>query len=150
LPIVVISNAIAKFNNLGDTRKIIAVGLIQTVGFLVSFVILVPHYGTLGGAYSILIAYTFSAAFAIFLSEGLQRRYIANSVVAVIIGSSIGYAINSILDNSLSTIVSSVVVTLVVLLALRNTSISELRALIRRANEPEAMEPYKKRGAPIE
>jgi O-antigen/teichoic acid export membrane protein len=31
LPLVVISNAIAKFNNLGKSRKIIAIGAIQTV-----------------------------------------------------------------------------------------------------------------------
>ena len=131
-------NAISKFNNLGQGRKIIAIGVIQTVGFLTSFLILVPYYGGLGVAYSILIAYTASAAYAISLFERAERRYIANSVVAVIIGYVSGYAINFMLDHSLPIIVSSIIATSVVLLALKNTSVSELRQLIRSINKPKA------------
>jgi O-antigen/teichoic acid export membrane protein len=131
LPAAVAINAISKFNNLGHGKKIITIGVIQTVGFLTSFLILVPYYGSLGCAYSILIAYTASAVYAVPLFVRAERRYIANSVVAVIIGCISGYAINFMLDYSLPTIVSSVVATSIVLLALRNTSISELRQLIR-------------------
>ena len=131
LPAAVAINAISKFNNLGHGKKIITIGVIQTVGFLTSFFILVPYYGSLGCAYSILIAYTASAVYAVPLFVRAERRYIANSVVAVIIGCISGYAINFMLDYSLPTIVSSVVATSIVLLALRNTSISELRQLIR-------------------
>jgi O-antigen/teichoic acid export membrane protein len=145
LPTAVISNAIAKFNNLGHGRKIIAVGVIQIAGFLTSFLILVPHYGSLGAAYSILITYTTSALFAVCLFEQVKRKYIANSVVAVIIGWISGYTINFMLDNSIPAIVSSVIATLVVLLALRNTSVSELRALIRSINKPEATQPHEKK-----
>jgi O-antigen/teichoic acid export membrane protein len=138
LPAAIAMNAISKFNNLGHGRKIIAIGVIQTVGFLISFLILVPYYGSLGAAYSILIAYTASAVYAVPMFEGAQRRYIANSVIAVIIGCICGYAINFIMDHSLLTIVLSVVATSAVLLALRNTSISELRQLIRSINKPYA------------
>jgi O-antigen/teichoic acid export membrane protein len=131
LPAAVAINAISKFNNLGHRKKIIAIGVIQTVGFLTSFLILVPYYGSLGCAYSILIAYTASAVYAVRLFERAERRYVANSVIAVTIGCISGYAINFMLDYSLPTIVSSVVATSIVLLALRNTSISELRQLIR-------------------
>jgi O-antigen/teichoic acid export membrane protein len=138
LPTTVAMNAISKFNNLGHNRKIIAIGVIQTVGFLAPFLILVPYYGSLGAAYSILISSTASAVFAVFLFGRAERRYIANSLVAIIIGCVSGYAINFMLDHSLPAIVSSVVATSVVLLALRNTSISELRQLIRSINKRKA------------
>ena len=150
LPTAVISNAVAKFNNLGDDRKIIALGIIQIAGFLTSFVILVPHYGSLGAAYSILITYIASAVLAVSLFERTQRKYIANAVAAVIIGWIIGITINFMLDNSIPAIVLSVVATSVVLLALKNTSVSELRALIRSINKPEAVQPQKKRSSPSE
>jgi hypothetical protein len=132
-------NAISKFNNLGHGRKIIAIGVIQTVGFLTSFLILVPYYGILGAAYSILIAYTASAVYAVSLFERAERRYIANSVVAVIIGYTSGYAVGFMSEHSLPIIISAIVATSVVLLALRNTSVSELRQLVRSINKPKAI-----------
>src|SRR5919106_4746093 len=139
LPTTIAMNAISKFNNLGHGRKIIAIGVIQVAGFLISFFILVPHYGDLGAAYSILISSTASAVFAVPLFERAERRYIANSVIAVIIGSTTGYVINFMFEHSLLTIISSVVATSVVLLALRNTSVSELRQLIRSMNKPSSI-----------
>jgi O-antigen/teichoic acid export membrane protein len=148
LPTAVVSNAISKFNNLGQGRKIIVIGIIQTVGFLTSFFILVPYYGGLGAAYSILIAYTASAVFAVSLFERVQRKYVANSVVAVIIGCISGYTINFMLDHSLPAIVLSVIATSVVLLALKNTSVSEVRALVRSVNKPDATQSHEKRTSP--
>jgi O-antigen/teichoic acid export membrane protein len=139
LPTVVAMNAISKFNNLGHGIKIIVIGIIQAAGFLISFFILVPRYGDLGSAYSILISSTASAVFAVLLFERAERRYIANSVIAVIIGSLIGYGINFMFQYSLLTIILSVIATSVVLLILRNTSVSELRHLIRSLNRPSSM-----------
>jgi len=129
-------NAISKFNNLGEQRKIIVIGLIQAAVFLTSFVLLVPYHGSLGAAYSILITYSASAAFSVYWFERLQRRYIATSVIAVIIGSASGYTISLILDYSLIIVISSVVTTLAVVLALRNTSTSEIRQLIKSIVKP--------------
>ena len=136
LPTAVAMNAVSKFNNLGHGRKMIAIGVIQTVGFLASFLILIPYYGSLGAAYSILIAYTASAVYAGSQFETAERRYITNSIVAIIIGCVSGYIVNFIFEHSLPTIVSSVVATSVILLALRNTSISELRQLVVTMRNP--------------
>jgi O-antigen/teichoic acid export membrane protein len=138
-------NAISKFNNLGHERKIITIGAIQTIGFLIFFMILVPYYGILGASYSILIAYTASAIYAVSLFERAERRYIANSVVAVIIGCASGYAVSFMLEHSLPTIISSVVATSAVLIALRNTSISELKQLVRSINNKPNAAPYGKK-----
>jgi O-antigen/teichoic acid export membrane protein len=136
LPIAVAVNAVSKFNNLGQGRRIIGIGVIQTVGFLASFLILIPYYGSLGAAYSILIAYTASAVYAVSLFGTAERRYITNSVVAIIIGCISGYGVNFIFEHSLPTIVSSVVATSIVLLALRSTSVSELRQLVVNMRNP--------------
>jgi peptidoglycan biosynthesis protein MviN/MurJ (putative lipid II flippase) len=106
---------------------------------LISFFILVPRYGDLGAAYSILISSAASAVFAITLFERAERRYIANSVIAVIIGSLTGYVINFMFEYSLLAIILSVIATSVVLLMLRNTSVSELRQLIRSLNRPSSV-----------
>lgn len=131
LPIAIVMNAIAKFNNSGEQRKIIAIGLIQIAGFLIPFVVLVPYIGVLGSAYSILIAYSASAAFSVYWFEPLQRRYIATTIGAVITGWATGYAISLMLGYNLVIIISSVVATLVVVFALRNTSPSEIGQLIK-------------------
>jgi O-antigen/teichoic acid export membrane protein len=139
LPTTIAMNAISKFNNLGQGRKIIAIGLIQVMAFLISFFILVPYYGDLGAAYSILISSTSSAVFAVRLFDRAERRYVANSVVAVIIGCISGYTFNFISESSLLTVITSVVATTLVLLALRNTSASELKQLIRSINKSGAI-----------
>jgi O-antigen/teichoic acid export membrane protein len=136
LPTAIVMNAISKFNNSGEQRKIIAIGLLQIAVFMISFVVLVPYQGSLGAAYSILIAYSASSAFSVYWFERLQRRHIAASLVAVIIGSATGYTISLILDYSLIIIISSVVTTLAVVLALRITSISEIRQLIKSIMKP--------------
>jgi O-antigen/teichoic acid export membrane protein len=145
LPAAIAMNAISKFNYSSQGRKIIAIGVLQTVGFIASFYMLVPHYGTLGAAYSILIAYTASAVFATSMFEGAQRRYVANSVFAIIIGYVSGYAINLMVGHSLPAIIFSILATSVVLIALRNTSISELRQLIRSMNKPHSTRSPSKR-----
>jgi hypothetical protein len=62
--------------------------------------------------------------------ETAERRYITNCIVAIIIGCVSGYVVSFIFEHSLPTIVSSVLATSVVLLALRNTSVSEIRQLV--------------------
>jgi O-antigen/teichoic acid export membrane protein len=136
LPTAIMMNAISKFNNLGKQRKIIAIGLIQIAGFLTSFVVLVPYHGSLGAAYSILIAYTASATYALCWFKWAERRYIASCIVAIVLGCAAGYAINLMLDHSLATVATSVIITSVILLALKTTSISEIRQLIGTMRNP--------------
>jgi O-antigen/teichoic acid export membrane protein len=136
LPTAIMMNAVSKFNNSGEQRKIIAIGLIQVAVFLISFVVLVPYYASLGAAYAILITYVASAAYALCWFKWAERRYIANSIVAIVLGCAAGYAIDLILDQSLAAIVTSVLITSVILLALKNTSISEMRQLVKTIRNP--------------
>jgi O-antigen/teichoic acid export membrane protein len=136
LPTAVVMNAISKFNNSGEQRKIIAIGLIQIAGFLTPFVILIPYYGSLGAAYSILITYSASTAYALCWFGRAERRYIANSIVAIVLGCAAGYAINLMLHHSLTAVATSVIITSIILLALKTTSISEIRQLIGTMKNP--------------
>ena len=136
LPTAIVMNAISKFNNSGKQKNIIVIGLIQIGVFLTSFMLLVPYHGSIGAAYSILITYSASAAFCVYLFERLQRRYIAASLVAIITGSATGYAISLLLDYSLVIIISSVITTLAAVIALRNTSMSEIRQLVESMLKP--------------
>jgi O-antigen/teichoic acid export membrane protein len=136
LPTAIVMNTISRFNYLGQQRKITALGVIEIAGFLMSFMILVPYHGSLGAAYAILIAYSGSAAFSVYWSERLQRRYIAASVIAVIIGWATGYAISLMLDYKLAIIISSALAASAVVLALKNTSISEIGQLIKSIIKP--------------
>jgi O-antigen/teichoic acid export membrane protein len=130
LPTAIMMNAVSKFNNSGEQKKIIAIGLIQIGGFLIPFVFLVPYFGSLGAAYSILIAYVASAAYSLFWFKWSERRYIANSIVAIVLGCAAGYAINLMLHHSLAAVVTSVMITSIIVLALKTTSISEIRHLV--------------------
>ena len=51
LPSSITMNAISKFNNLDKPKKIISIGSIEILTFLLAFFFLVPHYGTLGAAF---------------------------------------------------------------------------------------------------
>lgn len=138
LPMAVVMNAISKFNNLGEERKIIYIGLIQMAVFFAFFVALVPHHGSLGAAYSILIAFIASASFALCHFEWAERRYIVNSLVAVVVGCTSGFCINLILGHVLATIATSIIITSIILLALKNISITEMRQLIHPMRNPRA------------
>jgi O-antigen/teichoic acid export membrane protein len=136
LPTAIVMNAISKFYNLGKQRKIIAIGLVQIAGFLTSFVVLVPYYGSLGAAYSILIAYAASAAYSLCWFEWAERRHIATTIVAIVLGCAAAYAINLMLHHSLTAVATSVIITSIILLALKTTSISEIRQLIGTMKNP--------------
>lgn len=136
LPTAIVMNAISKFNNSGEQRKIIVIGLIQIAGFLISFVVLVPYIGSLGAAYSILIAYAISAAYALCWFKWSERRHIASSIVAIVLGCAAGYAINLMVYNSWAAVAMSFIITSVILLTLKTTSISEIRQFIGTMRNP--------------
>jgi O-antigen/teichoic acid export membrane protein len=134
---IIVMNAISKFNNIGSGRKITVLGIIQIMAFLTSFLILVPYYGSLGAAFSILIAYSASAAFAVYRFERSERRSIAISLLAIIIGCGTGFAVNLLLDHqTVIGLVASFAVTSIIVLALKNISISELGRLLKTTNKP--------------
>src|SRR5919198_6293332 len=60
LPFSITMNFISKSNNLEMSTRLISIGLIEILVFLIAFFFLVPHYGTIGAAFATLIAFVSS------------------------------------------------------------------------------------------
>ena len=137
-------NAISKFNYLNDSRKLILIGTVQLVAFVLSFFFLVPKYGTLGAAFSILLAFTASAIPSIVWSERVIIRYIVGAGAAILAGWITGIAVGSLGGDSIiiqvSSILTALSVTFIIILAVRNTSTTEITQLIKSfiPNPPES------------
>jgi hypothetical protein len=133
LPYSIVTNAVSRFNYLSHPKKVLFVGSVQIVVFLIGFILLVPLYGTYGSAFSIFISFICSSIPSmIWLGKGLVR-YIATSGLAIIAGWTFGQVVNILygnIVNEMTTIISSSFVTLITVIALKNTSISEIRHIL--------------------
>jgi O-antigen/teichoic acid export membrane protein len=128
VPSIIVVTAISKFNNLNNSKKLLSIGSIQTLVFLVSFFLLVHSYGTLGAAFSILIAFVAASIPSLIWSDRSSIRYVANSCVAIIAGAVAGYLIHNI--SPLAGIITSIGVAFMIVIVLKNTSAKEMRQLI--------------------
>ena len=135
LPFAVATNTVSRFNYLGMSRRLLFIGSLQMVGFIVSFILLVPPLKVAGAALSILISYSVSCIPALIWSKKILLRYIANTVIAIIAGWGISNIVKLLLPdgiiNEITTLLTSVVITMVIIIALKNTSISEVRTLLK-------------------
>ena len=135
LPFAVATNTISRFNYLGMSRRLLFIGSLQIIGFIVSFFLLVPPLNGVGAALSILISYSVSCIPALIWSEKILLRYIANAAIAIIAGWSVSYIVKLSLPygiiNEIATLLTSIIVTIVIIVALKNTSITEVRTLLQ-------------------
>lgn len=132
LPSSITMNAISKFNNLKKPIKLISIGSTEILTFLLAFFFLVPHYGTLGAAFSTLIAFVSSSILSIIWSERASIRYIVTSSVAVIIGVTSGYVLGFIAYfDPLELIMISFAITMAVVLMLKSISPSEIGQIVK-------------------
>jgi O-antigen/teichoic acid export membrane protein len=135
LPFSIMINAISKFNFKDDPKKLILVGSTQLLTFLITFYLLVPSYGTLGAAFSILIAFVASSIPSIVWSDRILIRYIINTCIAILVGWVVGFGIASVIGGGIfiqiASVLSAVTVTFAIILGLRNTSRNELIQLIK-------------------
>jgi O-antigen/teichoic acid export membrane protein len=140
LPFAVATNTVSRFNYLGMSRRLLFIGLLQMIGFIVSFILLVPPFKVVGAALSILISYSVSCIPALIWSEKILLRYIANTAIAIIAGWGISTIVKLSLPdgiiNEITTLLTSIVVTMVIIVALKNTSISEVRRLLKTVVNP--------------
>ena len=133
LPFSITMNFISKSNNLEMSTRLISIGLIEIVIFLVAFLLLVPHYGTLGAAFSTLAAFVSSCILSLIWSEARSIRYTAVSAVAIITGVTASHVIGLIINiHPVVAILISMGVSLSVVIILKNTSPNEIRQLAKR------------------
>jgi O-antigen/teichoic acid export membrane protein len=135
LPFAIATNTISRFNYLGKPKKVLFIGLLQLIGFVVSFNLLVPVLEGVGAALAILISYSISCIPALIWSEKILLRYVANTAIAVIAGWAISSMFRLLLPdmviNEFITLAASIVITTTLIFALKNTSISEVRTLLK-------------------
>jgi O-antigen/teichoic acid export membrane protein len=133
IPYIIVINAISKFNNLGSTRKIIYLGTIQLVVFLLTFFTLTPYYGTMGSALAILIASISAAVPAIAWSERLLFRYVLLSCISIAIGLVTGYLVTFFIEDNVNPaipIATSITATMLMILFLKVTSTNEISLMM--------------------
>ena len=135
LPFAVATNTISRFNYEGKSRKLLFVGALQMLGFIAGFILLVPQYKSTGAALSILISYSISCIPALIWSEKILLRYVANTMIAIAAGWGISNMLRLLLPDGtiieIVTALSSMAITLAILFALKNTSITEIRTLLK-------------------
>ena len=131
-PTSIVYNAISKFNNLNKQKQLITIGSVEIAIFLIAFWILVPLYGTAGAALSILVSFSASAVVSIIWSERILLRYIATSVIAIILGWLPGYTLAAFLDLDRGIcIILAIVISLATVLVFKNTSTSEMAQFLK-------------------
>jgi O-antigen/teichoic acid export membrane protein len=133
VPSIILSNAISKFNNLNERKKLLAVGSVRLASFLVPFFIFVPQYGSLGAAYSITISFISSAVLSLRWSERDSIRYVAASLLSIFAGVILGRIIELFVDHAIVAILVSICTCFAVILITKCTDIGEIRKIIASA-----------------
>lgn len=132
LPSIVVLNAISRFNILSQSKKILWIGITQITSFLISFFLLVPSYGMLGGAFAILIAFLCSFVLSVIWSKKIMIRIIASSCASIAISWGFGYILQLVFAsiNPIWIIMSGMVLALVITVAFGNLSRTEMQRLL--------------------
>jgi O-antigen/teichoic acid export membrane protein len=129
------TNTISRFNFLGMTRKLLVIGSLQVIGFIVGFILLVHTFEGVGAAIAIFVSYSISCIPALIWSDKILLRYLANTVIAVIAGTGVSIIAGILLPEGLIThfisVTTSVIVTLIIILTLKNISASEVKKILK-------------------
>jgi O-antigen/teichoic acid export membrane protein len=134
LPFSATYNAISGLNNRGEQRKIVLIGVMESCTFLITLLLLVPHYGIIGAAYSILISFLVSCVPSMIWLGKKIIKYTATTALAIAIGYFTSYLVSLIIGPHYPILIAaSVVATLAAVFMLKNTSTNEIRELVRSA-----------------
>jgi O-antigen/teichoic acid export membrane protein len=135
LPFAITTNTVSRLNYIGDSRRLLVIGSLQMVVFLLSFVVLVPHFKGVGAAFSILLAYTASCILSLIWSDKILLRYIANIVIAVITACAISKIFSWFLPagdiGASITLLSSMIITLAIVFASKTMLIKEVTIILK-------------------
>jgi O-antigen/teichoic acid export membrane protein len=137
LPFTIVTNSISRFNYLGMSKKLLSIGSLQMITFIVGFIFLVPLFRIEGAALSIFLSYSISCVPALVWSEKVLLRYVANAGIAVVCGWGASNIFRLMIPegivNEVLTVLASIIVTLIIIFVLKNTSIAEVKTLIKTA-----------------
>jgi O-antigen/teichoic acid export membrane protein len=131
IPFILVSNSISRLNNQSDVRKLLVIGFVQVIAFLISFYLLVPSYGSLGAAYSILVAFVASSIPSLIWSERILLRYTAISITSIVSGSVVGYMTRIVTSDLVLPVTLTLAVSIAMILAMRGVSKQEVILIVK-------------------
>jgi O-antigen/teichoic acid export membrane protein len=130
LPSVILSNAISKFNNLNEHKKLLALGSVRLISFLVAFFVFVPQYGSVGAAYSITLSFISSALLSLRWFGRDSIKYISASIFSILIGVIIGRMVGLFIDHAIAAVSVSIFACFAMILVTKCTDLDEIRKII--------------------
>jgi O-antigen/teichoic acid export membrane protein len=133
VPSVILSNAISKFNNLNEHKKLLAVGSVRLVSFLVAFFIFVPQYGILGAACSITLSFISSAVLSLRWSGRDSITYVALSLISIFTGVILGRITELLIGHVLAAVLVSICTCFAMILTTKCTNMDEIRKILASA-----------------
>ena len=133
IPAAITVNMISMLNNLGKSKMLITIGILQIVTFFVCFFVLVPPYGIMGAAISILVAYCVSSATLLCSIEHQSFKYILFTCFSIGAGIITGYILGITLSNNLEFLVAvgAVGVSIVVIVISKNLTLREVELMCK-------------------
>jgi O-antigen/teichoic acid export membrane protein len=135
LPFTIVTNSISRFNYLGMSKKLLSIGSLQMITFIVGFIFLVPQFRIEGAALCIFLSYSISCIPALVWSEKVLLRYVTIAALAVVCGWGASNIFRLMIPegivNEVLTVLASIIVTLIIIFIFKNTSIAEVRTLIK-------------------
>lgn len=128
IPAAITVNMISMLNNLGKSKMLIMIGILQIVTFFVCFFVLVPSYGIMGAATSILVAYAVSSVTLLCTTDHQSFKYILFTCISIGAGIIVGYILGTMVSKNLEFVVAtgSVGASIVVILLSKNLTIREV------------------------
>lgn len=135
LPFSIVVNSVSRFNYSAEPKKLLLIGCIQIIAFLIAFIFLASQYGIIGVAFSILIAFVASSVLAVIWLERSVRTQIFNCAIAILGGVVLGHSLGSLTSGSgfshIVAVFSCVTVILIINTVLRNIRTDEMKQLLK-------------------
>ena len=133
IPAAITVNMISMLNNLGKSKMLITIGILQIVTFFVCFFVLVPPYGIMGAAISILVAYCVSSATLLCSIEHQSFKYILFTCFSIGAGIITGYILEITLSNNLEFLVAvgAIGASIVVIVISKNLTLREVEVMCK-------------------
>lgn len=133
IPSSITINMVSKLNNLKKNKMLILSGIVQIAIFFISFFVLVPPYGTMGAAISILVAYLGSSILLMIFADRGSSRYVLLASISVIAGFTMGYVLSMVIgsEQKLLVLITSIAVSIGVIFASKNMTVKETKSILK-------------------
>lgn len=135
IPTILTTNAITKFNNLKNLKKLTFTGIVEISVFIFAFFVLVPLIGMIGAAIAIILAYTASSIFAYSNMWNTVSKSLAISLVALFMGWLVAEGLAIFIDFEAVLFITAIVTSFSLLLITKVITFQEITSILKRSNK---------------